>query len=507
MAAPQPDLNAILAALGTLLDADGNLIYNANPPQGRQTPTQNSAPSQPPQTYPSAATPSNPLAGLALPTPTNYGNLDLSSIKPVSTGNVSLADAIAKAKGMAAERATARDSTRSVRRSRSRSPQRAGANSYRDNYNPFRDERRDGQRGTNGRERSVTPPMKSPPHASQPQMRTRSPPFVPIVLEDNTEIITVSSSSVGLIIGRGGENLRRVESQTGARVQFITGPEGSGPLRKCRLTGTKRERDDARQDIENIIKDHPTEQPAKQITPKPDAYVSAFYETETTQQNGDKNIQMMVPDKTVGLIIGRGGETIRDIQERSGCHVNITSENKSINGLRPVNLIGSRQATDEARKLINDVVESDTRAGPQHQQPPQHNQYPHYPPPHTPYTPYPVPAPSYGMPYPEPFAQPPPRQAPYDPHAGSRATDTITVPSEAVGMIIGKGGETIKEMQNVTGCKINVAPPAHGPDITREIGLIGSHNSIDQAKRAVWDKVNAVVRFFRQILLMLLSPY
>ena len=59
-------------------------------------------------------------------------------------------------------------------------------------------------------------------------------------------------------------------------------------------------------------------------------------------------------------------------------------------------------------------------------------------------------------------------------------------------MIIGKGGETIKEMQNVTSCKINVAPPS-GPDINREIGLIGSHQAIEAGKRAIWDKVNAVV--------------
>ena len=54
-------------------------------------------------------------------------------------------------------------------------------------------------------------------------------------------------------------------------------------------------------------------------------------------RDNEKSTQIMVPDKTVGLIIGRGGETIKDLQERSGCHVNIVGENKSINGLRPVN--------------------------------------------------------------------------------------------------------------------------------------------------------------------------
>lgn len=48
-------------------------------------------------------------------------------------------------------------------------------------------------------------------------------------------------------------------------------------------------------------------------------------------------------------------------------------------------------------------------------------------------------------------------------------------------------------MQATTGCKINVSP-ASGQDFRREIGLVGSRGSIEQAKRAITDKVNAVVR-------------
>ena len=48
-------------------------------------------------------------------------------------------------------------------------------------------------------------------------------------------------------------------------------------------------------------------------------------------------------------------------------------------------------------------------------------------------------------------------------------------------------------MQATTGCKINVSP-ASGQDFQREIGLVGTRGSIEQAKRAITDKVNAVVR-------------
>ena len=54
------------------------------------------------------------------------------------------------------------------------------------------------------------------------------------------------------------------------------------------------------------------------------------------------------------------------------------------------------------------------------------------------------------------------------------------------------GGESIKDMQNSTGCKINVSP-ASGRDIEREIGLVGTRQAIDLAKRAIMEKVDAVV--------------
>ena len=135
-------------------------------------------------------------------------------------------------------------------------------------------------------------------------------------------------------------------------------------------------------------------------------------------REGEASTQIRVPDKTVGLIIGRGGETIKDLQERSGCHVNIVGENKSVNGLRPVNLIGSPAAAAHAKELIMEIVDSDTKqmdGSTQNQQVPQQQQNN--------------------------------RRDNFDPFSagagaaatGSKINDSILVPSDAVGMIIGKG--------------------------------------------------------------------
>jgi far upstream element-binding protein len=66
-------------------------------------------------------------------------------------------------------------------------------------------------------------------------------------------------------------------------------------------------------------------------------------------------------------------------------------------------------------------------------------------------------------------------------------------------MINCKGGETIKEMQHQTGCKINVQQ-ASGQDIERPIELVGDYAAIGRAKAAILEKVEQVVSNVQVIL-------
>lgn len=296
---------------------------------------------------------------------------------------------------------------RGYRRSRSpsRTPPRAGRDGYREN--PYRDERRTNDRAF-GRDRSQSPRTGR----YSPRYRDERSPGrdrgTAGTAEGDSEIIPLDKSLVGLIIGRSGENLRRVESTTGARVQFMDGPEVAGSQRHCRISGARSARSAAKAEIYKIIEDNEQskrggggsgsgggggggaggDKPRAPSNGKP---------VVTTSKDGD-SLQMMVPDRTVGLIIGRGGETIRDLQDRSGCHVNIVGENKSVNGLRPVNLIGSAAAQQYAKDLILEIVESDQK----------------------------------GVSVKDLHRD-------RDDGGHGKINDTIVVPGEAVGMIIGKG--------------------------------------------------------------------
>lgn len=283
-----------------------------------------------------------------------------------------------------------RTGSRNYRRSRSpsRSPRREG---YREGYNPYRDDRRNDDRSFT-RDRSLSPRAG---HYSPARYRSDRSPGRDQGSEGESEILPLDKGVVGLIIGRSGENLRRVESSTGARVQFMDGPEVPGPQRHCRISGSRAARAAAKSEIFRIIDDNEVSKRGHGSSGQDKSRHSSSKVIMTKE--GD-SLQMMVPDRTVGLIIGRGGETIRDLQDRSGCHVNIVGENKSINGMRPVNLIGSASAQQYARDLILEIVESDQK----------------------------------GISIKDLHRE---RE---DSHTG-KINDSIVVPGEAVGMIIGKG--------------------------------------------------------------------
>ncbi|KAK4555717.1 hypothetical protein LTR86_007470 [Recurvomyces mirabilis] len=471
----QPDISSILAALAAQ----------------NQAGTPQAAPAQhPPPGYPPVGMPPQPQSvpqqgAPYLPQPSSTGSLDLSAIKPVNSGSVSIADAIAKAKSIAANKgidpfdprsggswpqssaydpgagnggltyaAPPREDPRMAGRyrDRSRSPPR------REEYgtNPYRDDRRDDNRRGSFR-RSPSP--------DQGFRGSREPNNNRGGGDGETETIRVKSALVGLIIGRNGENLRKVESETGARVQFISPKDTHQQERQCTISGSVRSREAAKDAIFSIVE----ENGGQNVPQEKGAYHAGMPGRAKVNlpelREGEKSSQIMVPDKTVGLIIGRGGETIKHLQERSGCHVNIVGENKSVNGLRPINLIGNDQATDLAKQLILEIVESDAQGTSTNKTSANRDR-------------------GYNN---------VDRGNGQGGNGGGRdyIEKTIHVPSEAVGMIIGKGGETIKDMQRTTGCKINVNQPSR-PDVTRKIDLAGSSRSMAEAEQVIWEKVETV---------------
>ena len=68
------------------------------------------------------------------------------------------------------------------------------------------------------------------------------------------------------------------------------------------------------------------------------------------------------PPSLVGRVIGRQGETIRDIQVRTGAAIQIDQSGPRDTD-RPVSISGSAESVAQAKKMVLDVIESATSGG------------------------------------------------------------------------------------------------------------------------------------------------
>uniref|UniRef100_S4RV92 K Homology domain-containing protein n=1 Tax=Petromyzon marinus TaxID=7757 RepID=S4RV92_PETMA len=132
----------------------------------------------------------------------------------------------------------------------------------------------------------------------------------------------VPDKMVGFIIGRGGENISRIQSDSGCKVQFA--PDSGGQAdRPCTLTGTPEAIAEAKRMLDQIVE-------RGRIPPGP----AGVDHTSHSQE-------MMIPADKVGLIIGKGGETIKQLQDRAGVRMLLIQDGSQPTGAdKPLRIMG-----------------------------------------------------------------------------------------------------------------------------------------------------------------------
>jgi far upstream element-binding protein len=158
--------------------------------------------------------------------------------------------------------------------------------------------------------------------------------------------------------------------------------------------------------------------------------------------SGENLKEMRVPSNFVGLIIGKGGEQIRDLQARTGATVQVDKENIPGTNERVVTISGSVEQVREASNAIETII-SDRRDG-------------------------------GGM-------------------GGNRRMHVpdnglkVPVPNDKVGLIIGKGGATIKAIQAKTGANIQIPPDPDSDDRnTRTLIVTGGEEEQKAAEEQIY---------------------
>merc|ERR1719350_2673976 len=71
-------------------------------------------------------------------------------------------------------------------------------------------------------------------------------------------------------------------------------------------------------------------------------------------------------------------------------------------------------------------------------------------------------------------------------------TEVLHVPSEKVGVIIGKGGSKIREIQDMTGASLQVARESDpATPHLREVTIRGPKEAVERAKQLVFETIQA----------------
>ena len=58
---------------------------------------------------------------------------------------------------------------------------------------------------------------------------------------------------IGVVIGKGGDMIKKIQHESGARIQFRPEDEQGGPNRMCNLTGTFEQTQGAAKMIQELI--------------------------------------------------------------------------------------------------------------------------------------------------------------------------------------------------------------------------------------------------------------
>lgn len=295
------------------------------------------------------------------------------------------------------------------------------------------------------------------------------------------EDIRVPDKMVGLIIGRGGEQISRLQNESGCKIQMA--PDSAGmPDRTCTLTGTREAINRAKELIMNIV----------QQRSRTEGTGSGMGDMNMGSSN-HAHVEIMVPGPKVGLIIGKGGETIKQLQEKSGAKMVVIQDGPAQEQEKPLRISGDPQKVEYAKQLVYDLIAEKEmqrrdnemgrgrgRGGPGGGGGPPYDRM--------------------GMRGGGDFNS----GGGWDRRPGGmqqgqmdKQEATFSIPAAKCGIVIGRGGETIKQINQQSGahCELDRRPP---PNPAEKVFVIrGTPDQIEQAKRIISEKIGMPIYLFQ----------
>ncbi|CAH8529449.1 unnamed protein product [Dicrocoelium dendriticum] len=155
--------------------------------------------------------------------------------------------------------------------------------------------------------------------------------------------ILVPSIAAGAIIGKGGEAITEIQNKTSAKVKMSKANDfyPGTTERVCLIIGT----------IDSVLKVF--QYISEKISEKPESLLRTTVKDSRIPAERHKQVKILVPNSTAGIIIGKGGSFIKEVKENSGVFIQVSQKAKELNlAERCVTIAGELSQTYEAVKQL-----------------------------------------------------------------------------------------------------------------------------------------------------------
>ncbi len=178
--------------------------------------------------------------------------------------------------------------------------------------------------------------------------------------DKNARIVPVPNDCVGLIIGKNGETIRRLNRESGCKVQIAIKPIPNTEVRNVFIEGPPEKYEIAKKLIEEIV--------SEQISLKEkNPFFQLNLINSLNTNSGDTSVgqvnpfpgphtPLRIPNKMVGLIIGRNGETVKNIHEKTRCYIFIPKESRPGEDFRELQLSGPPGSVELCKREIISMI-------------------------------------------------------------------------------------------------------------------------------------------------------
>ncbi|KAI3690661.1 hypothetical protein L2E82_48845 [Cichorium intybus] len=173
-----------------------------------------------------------------------------------------------------------------------------------------------------------------------------------------TKKIDIPNGRVGVIIGKAGETIKYLQQQSGAKIQVTrdTDADPHSVTRQVELSGS----------AESIAH---AEQLIKDVLAEAESGGSGIVSRRVSGQTGGGGEQfvMKIPTNKVGLVIGKGGETIKNMQATTGARIQVIPLHPppgDTSTERTVQIDGTSDEIEAAKQLVNEVISENRQRNP-----------------------------------------------------------------------------------------------------------------------------------------------